>query len=71
MSRYDFDIAVSFAGEDWETIQQYCKILSSNGLRVFYDKYERIGLWGANLYDKLDEVYRTKALFCVIFISKH
>ena len=38
---------------------------------MFYDNYERIGLWGANLYDKLDEVYRTKALFCVIFISKH
>lgn len=71
LSRYDFDIAVSFAGEDRETIQRYCKILSSNGLRVFYDEYERIGLWGANLYDKLDEVYRTKALFCVIFISKH
>jgi len=71
LARYDFDIAVSFAGEDRETIQRYCKILSSNELRVFYDEYERIGLWGANLYDKLDEVYRTKALFCVIFISKH
>jgi len=71
LSRYDFDIAVSFAGEDREVVQQYCDILSSNRLKVFYDKYERIGLWGANLYDKLDEVYRTKALCCVIFISKH
>jgi DnaJ-class molecular chaperone len=68
---YDFEIAVSFAGEDRETVQQYCDILSSKRLKVFYDKYEQIGLWGANLYDKLDEVYRTKALFCVIFISKH
>ena len=71
LSRYSFDIAVSFAGEDRETVRRYCKLLSSNRLRVFYDEYERIGLWGANLYDKLDEVYRTKALFCVIFISKH
>jgi len=71
LSRYSFDIAVSFAGEDREVVQQYCDILRSHGLRVFYDKYERIGLWGANLYDKLDEVYRTKALCCVIFISKH
>jgi len=71
LSRYDFDIAVSFAGEDREIVQQYCDILSSNRLEVFYDKYEQIGLWGANLYDKLDEVYRTKALFCVIFISKY
>lgn len=71
LSRYDFDIAVSFAGEDREVVQLYCDILFSNKLKVFYDKYERIGLWGTNLYDKLDEVYRTKALFCVIFISKH
>ena len=71
LSRYDFDIAVSFAGEDREVVQQYCDILHSDKVKVFYDEYERIGLWGANLYDKLDEVYRTKALFCVIFISKH
>ena len=71
LARYDFDIAVSFAGEDRAIVQQYCDILCSDRLKVFYDKYERIGLWGANLYDKLDEVYRTKALFCVIFISKH
>ena len=69
LSHYDVDIAVSFAGEDREIVQQYCDILSSNRLNVFYDKYEQIGLWGANLYDKLDEVYSTKALFCVIFIS--
>jgi hypothetical protein len=71
LSRYSFDIAVSFAGEDRGVVQQYCDILRSHRLRVFYDKYERTGLWGANLYDKLDEVYRTKALYCVIFISKH
>lgn len=72
LSCYDFDIAVSFAGEDREVVQQYCDIISSsNELKVFYDQYEQSGLWEANLYDKLDEVYRTKALFCVIFISKH
>jgi len=69
LSHYDYDIAVSFAGEDREVVQQYCDIVSSKSLKVFYDKYERIGLWGANLYDKLDEVYRIKALCCVIFIS--
>ena len=71
LSRYDFDITVSFAGEDREIVQQYVDILTSKELKVFYDKYEQVGLWGANLYDKFDEVYRTKALFCVIFVSKH
>lgn len=71
LSHYKYDVAVSFAGEDRGTVQQYCDILSTKGLSVFYDKYEKIDLWGANLYDKLDGVYRTKASFCVIFISKH
>ena len=38
---------------------------------MFYDEYEKVDLWGTNLYDKLDEIYRTKALACVIFISKN
>lgn len=71
LSRYDFDIAVSFAGEDRKIVQHFCGILSSKKLKVFYDEYEQVRLWGKNLYDKFDEVYRTKALCCVIFISKN
>lgn len=71
LKHYEFDIAISYASEDHEIVQQYVDILTSKGLKVFYDKYDQVGLWGTNLYDKLDEVYRTKALFCVIFISKY
>lgn len=71
LSHYDFDIAISFASEDRECVKNYSDGLSSQGLKVFYDKYEQVGLWGANLYDKFDEVYRTKALFCVIFVSQY
>jgi hypothetical protein len=71
LSHYNYDVAVSVAGEDRGIAEQYCEILSLRGLNVFYDKDEQIELWGANLYDKLDDVYRTKASFCVIFISKH
>lgn len=70
-SDYDFDIAVSFAGEDRKVVSQYSHLLELNGLKVFYDKNEQADLWGKNLFDKLDEVYRTKALYCVLFISKH
>lgn len=70
LMQHDYDIAVSFANEDREIVKQYCSILSSNGLEVFYDEWEQSSLWGANLYDKLDEIYRKKALFCVIFISE-
>ena len=71
LSRYEYDIAVSFAGEDREIVKEYVDILSPKGLKAFYDKDAQVDLWGANLYDKFDEIYRTKAYFCVIFISKH
>ena len=73
LSRYKYDVAISFASEDRKIVEQYCETLSprARDLKIFYDKYDQVNLWGANLYDKLDEVYRTKALCCVIFISKH
>jgi hypothetical protein len=72
LAYYDYDIAVSYASEDWKIVNTYCSTLSprAKDLRIFYDKYEQVGLWGTDLYDKLDEIYRTKALCCVIFISK-
>jgi len=72
-AHYDYDIAVSYASEDREIVNTYCSTLSprAKDLRIFYDQYDQVGLWGTDLYDKLDEIYRTKALCCVIFISKH
>jgi len=70
-NHYEYDIAVSFAGEDRKIVEKYCNQLSFHGLKVFYDEFKKADLWGTNLYDKLDEIYRTKALACVIFISKY
>ena len=70
--KYEYDIALSFAGEDREIAEKLAEILSrKKGLRVFYDKYEQVNLWGKNLYDHLIEVYEKKAKYCVILISKN
>jgi len=71
LTHYEYDVAVSYASEDTEIVEKYCGILKSEGLRLFYDKYEQVSLWGADLYDRLDEIYRKKAFCCVIFISRH
>lgn len=68
---YEYDIVVSFAGEDREIVRQYCDVLISTGLRVFYDEYGQVKLWGENLYEKLIDIYQNKASFCVIFISQY
>jgi hypothetical protein len=41
------------------------------GIKVFYDKYELVTLWGKNLYDHLQDVYQNKARYTVMFISRH
>lgn len=67
----EFDIALSFAGEDRDYVDQVAHILRSKGISVFYDKFEEANLWGKNLYDYLSDIYRNKALYTIMFVSDH
>jgi hypothetical protein len=69
-SQYQYDVALSFAGEDRELAASLARLLRSKGIRVFYDQYERADLWGKDLYQHFQEVFRDKAQYCVIFISQ-
>jgi hypothetical protein len=40
------------------------------GYAVFYDDFFPEQLWGKNLAIFFDEIFRKKARFCVIFVSK-
>ncbi len=64
-----FDIALSFAGEDREYVDQVATILHSKGISVFYDLFEEVNLWGKNLYDYLSDIYQNQALYTIMFIS--
>jgi hypothetical protein len=65
-----YDVALSFAGEDRRYVEQVADALKDAGIRVFYDDYEKVSLWGRDLYSHLDYVYRIASRYCVIFISK-
>ena len=67
---FKYDLAVSFAGEDRAIVERFVKLLQSAGLDVFYDADEQGELWGKDLYVHLDDVYKHKARFCVMFISE-
>jgi hypothetical protein len=69
--RYEYDIALSFAGEDRGYVEEVAGELKARGINVFYDEYEDEKLWGEDLYEHLDKVYRIAARYCVLFISKH
>jgi len=65
-----YEIALSFAGEDRLYVDQVANLLESSGVKVFYDMFEEANLWGKNLYDYLSDVYQRRALYTIMFISK-
>lgn len=66
-----FEVVFSFAGEDRDYVEKVASFLVGRGIRVFYDRYEEVTLWGKDLAVHLDKVYRGKARYCVMFISQH
>lgn len=67
---YEYDVALSFAGEDRAVAEDLAASLMEEGVRVFYDAHEKAELWGKDLYQYLQSVYRDKAAYCVIFVSE-
>lgn len=71
LSPFAYDVGLSFAGEDREYVEEVATTLKAYGVDVFYDDFERAALWGKDLYEYLDSVYRAQCRFCVVFISEH
>lgn len=66
----DYDIALSFAGEERDYVDRVANLLKERGVKVFYDLFEETDLWGKDLYVHLSEVYHKRARFTVMFISE-
>lgn len=65
-----FDVAISFAGTDRQYAEKLATLLKDSGFSVFYDEFYPEYLWGKNLVDTFDEIFRKRARYCVMFISK-
>lgn len=66
---YEYDVALSFAGEDRDLAEKIATVLKTHGVRVFYDSFEQANLWGKDLFVHLHEVYSKKSRFCMMIIS--
>ena len=67
---FEYDIGLSFAGEQRDYVERVAKELTSRGIRVFFDDYERGILWGKDLYAHLSDIYEHMCRFCIIFVSR-
>lgn len=68
---HEYEIVLSFAGEDRAYVEQVANTLKVNHVSVFYDGYEEATLWGKNLTEHLHSVYSGPSRYCVMFISRH
>jgi len=66
-----YDLAVSYAGEDRPVADQISKRLKKMGYEIFYDGFERSRLIGEELTSVLGDIYGRRSRYCVILISKH
>ena len=69
-TRFPWDVAVSFAGENRDVVERFRELLNDAGYTVFYDFDEQHKLWGENLRRKLSDVYAHDAQYMVVFLSQ-
>ena len=65
-----YEVALSFAGEDREYVERVKNELKRNGISVFYDQDEEVELWGKYGIEALDEIYGKQSKYVVVFISE-
>jgi hypothetical protein len=70
-TRFDYDIAISFAGEDRWQAENIAAELKKADVRVFYDQYEQSNLLGKDLYVHLYEIYAKRSRYCVLLSSEY
>ena len=68
---FEYDVCLSFAGEDRLYVREVARMLRDRGVRVFFDEYAQVDMWGKDLYTHLDDIYQNAARYCVLFISKN
>ena len=66
----EYEVALSFAGEQRGYVEDVARALQARGIAVFYDEFEKIALWGKQLPEELQAVYERKSGRVVIFVSK-
>lgn len=66
----EFDVLLSFAGPERVYARAISGICKANGLHVFLDEDFQHEIWGKNLVEYLDQMYRTRGKYCVALISK-
>lgn len=66
---HEFEVALSFAGEQRSFVEAVASALAKRGIRTFYDADQEIELWGKNLIEEFQRIYQRASRVVVMFLS--
>ena len=66
---YEYDVAISYAGENRPIAEGIANILRKKGLKVFYAPFQKMDLWGKKLSTEFEKSFGESSLFVLILIS--
>lgn len=69
-TQYRFDVCLSFAAGQRSFARAVDAALHARGVRVFFDEVQQADLWGADLAEHFDRIFRKDARFCIACVSK-
>ena len=61
METFEYDVALSFAGEDRDLARMLALSIEDAGHIVFYDEFDPAALWGTELSVSLADIYSTRS----------
>lgn len=65
----EFDVALSFAGEQRDYVRAVASELAKHGIKVFFDEQNEVALWGKDLGEELQRIYMKASNVVVMFVS--
>ena len=71
VAQFEFDVALSFDGEDRVYVADVARLLREADVRVFCDEYAKATLRRSDFYIHLNRVYEYEARYTVLFASTH
>ena len=65
-----YQVALSFAGEQRDYVEEVARHLQSRSIALFYDGFEKVDLWGRSAVEAFHEAFAEKSAYVVMFISE-
>ena len=68
---FEYDVALSFAAADRVAAEDLAGLLAARNIKVLRAEYHAAERGGSDIVTYIAEMYRTKARYCLLLISKH